>query len=96
MSEPASPEQSAKLLQWPPFSFLLLSGAVVLFVIGFLLTHGGISLFWGLIGGGWAVGAIGLPIAVTRTTNRYLLIAAAFWWVPLLGLLIVNGLQHIG
>ena len=96
MSEPVSREQSAKLLQWPPFSFLLISGVAILFVIGFLLTQGGVSVFWGLIGGGWAIAAIGLPIAVTRTTNRYVLFAAALWWVPLLGLLIINGLQHIG
>jgi hypothetical protein len=79
---------------FPPFIFDLVSGAVVLGVV-FFTARNGLGP-WQLVGGAWAIGALVLPFAVLKTTNRYVFIAAAFWWVPLLGLLIVNGLQHIG
>jgi hypothetical protein len=84
------------ILLFPPFLFDLISGAVVLGIVVFLTAQKGIFSPWQFIGGAWAIGALLLPLAMLRTTNRFVLLAAAFWWVPLLGLLIINGLQHIG
>jgi len=86
----------ARILLFPPFLIDLVFGATILFVVVYISISGKGSLPWLLTGGAWAVSAILLPLAVLRTTNRFVLLAAAFWWVPLLGLLIVNGVQHLG